>query len=382
MFTEDRHKSEYGESPQVISMVPGVTTFAGEFSMYCQGYSLCATNDRSLSVEVSTRSDSTVRIFNSYSNDRKKFGLAGIKYRKEDRWANYVKGMVLEMQRHMGIPGLNITLSGNLLCCDGRVLSAAIGVGVGMALYRLLGLEPDVSVVASCCFNSCFRFCSELYNRHFILTMLHAKEGSFLLFDMHDGLFRHVDSPFGNADFSIALANGNIPPLAMREELYFKHNLVKSAMESLSILHASVSLRRFPVEDLLDRQLPVDEETRTICCYVFEESNTALLLERLFAQKDFIQIGKALSKLGKGLRDKIELTCPELDWLSKRSIETPGCYGSSIVYNGAGGYVAMVMEDASFDAYLSKLDDYERIFGFKAWAFRYAPGGGASTVSV
>ena len=100
------------------------------------------------------------------------------------------------------------------------------------------------------------------------------------------------------------------------------HNLVKSAMESLANLHASVSLRRFPVEDLLDRQLPVDEETRTICCYVFEESNTALLLERLFAQKDFIQIGKALSKLGKGLRDKIELTCPELDWLSKRSIET------------------------------------------------------------
>ena len=109
MFTEDRHKSEYGESPQVISMVPGVTTFAGEFSMYCQGYSLCATNDRSLSVEVSTRSDSIVRIFNSYSNDRKKFGLAGIKYRKEDRWANYVKGMVLEMQRHIGITGLNIT---------------------------------------------------------------------------------------------------------------------------------------------------------------------------------------------------------------------------------------------------------------------------------
>lgn len=382
MFTEDRHKSEYGESPQVISMVPGVTTFAGEFSMYCQGYSLCATNDRSLSVEVSTRSDSIVRIFNSYSNDRKKFGLAGIKYRKEDRWANYVKGMVLELQKHLDIPGLNITLSGNLLCCDGRVLSAAIGVGVGMALYRLLGLEPDVSVVVSCCFNSCFRFCSELYNRHFILTMLHAKEGSFLLFDMHDGLFRHVDSPFRNAGFSLALANGNIPPIAMREELYFKHNQAKAAMESLSKLHASASFRTFPISDLLDRQLPVDEETRTICCYVFEESNTALLLERLFEQREFVQIGRALSKLGKGLRDKLELTCPELDWLSKRSLETPGCCGSSIVYNGAGGYVAMVMEDASFDAYLSKLDDYERIFGFKASAFRYEPGCGVSTVSV
>jgi len=349
--------------------------------MYCQGYSLCATNDRSLSVAVSPRSDSFVRIFNSYSNDRKKFGLASIKYRKEDRWGNYVKGMVLGLQRHIDVPGLNITLSGNLLCCDGRVLSAAIGVGVGMALYRLLGLEPDVSVIASCCCISCSKFCGELYNKHFILAMLHAKEGSFLLFDMQNGLFRHVADPFKGSGFSLVLANGNIQPLAMREELYSKHNQVGAAMENLSKFHADTSFKSFPVDDLLDRQLPVDEETRAICCYVFEGSSTALLLERLFAQKDFIQIGKALSKLGKGLRDKIELTCPELDWLSKRSIETLGCCGSSIVYNGAGGYVAMVMEDASFDVYVSKLDEYERIFGFKASAFRYAPGCGVSTIS-
>lgn len=350
--------------------------------MYCQGYSLCATNDRSLSVAVSPRPDPIVRIFNSYSKDRKKFGLAGIKQRREDRWGNYVKGMVLELQRHMDVPGLNITLSGDLLCCDGRVLSAAVGVGVGMALYRLLGLEPDVSVVESCCYNSCLKFCGELYNRHFILTMLNAKEGCFLLFDMQNGLFRYVDSPFGGSDFTLVLANGNIPPLAMREELYSKHNQAKASMESLSKLNANTSFKSFPVDDLLDRQLSIDEGTRSICCYVFEDSNTALVLERLFAQREFIQIGKALSKLGKGLRDKIELTCPELDWLSKRSIETPGCCGSSIVYNGAGGYVAMVMENASFDAYISKLDEYERIFGFKASAFRYAPGRGVSTVLV
>lgn len=376
MFIEDRHGVEYGESPQVISTVPGVTTFAGEFSMYCQGYALCGTNDKELIVSLSRRSDSFIRVLNTVSNDRKKFGLTGIKYRKEDRWGNYVKGMILELQRFLDIPGLNVTLGGNLLNCDGKVLSAALGVGIGTALYSLMGKEPNYSIIASCCWQSSSKFCGELFNLHLVTAMLYSKKDCYMLFDTCTATFKLLPNPFENSSFSLVLANGNIPPLAMREELYGKHELVQDIMEKLSLLYPKVRFRDFPVDELSDRLLPVEEETRIIGGYVFEEREITLLLEKAFINRDPIQIGKILARLGKGLRDKLELTCPELDWLSKRSLETTGCLGSSIVYNGGGGYIAMVMGTSSVKKYASKIDEYEKIFGFKAISFEYTPLGG------
>lgn len=382
VFIEDRHKAEYGEAPQVVSTVPGVTTFVGEFSVYCQGFALCGTNDKSLFVAVSQRADSSVRVFNGVSNDRKKFNLTGIKFRKEDRWGNYVKGIILELQQYIDIPGVNISLGGTLLQCDGKVLSAAVGIGVGMALSNLVGKEIKPDILASCVLQSSLKFCKELFNLHLILTMLHSKEGSYMLFDMRTCTYKYLSDPFKNSPFSLVLVNGNIPPLAMREELYTRHTFAKETMENLSLMYPNVNFREFPIDDLLDRLLPVEEETRTVGCYVFEESETAQLLEKFFTQKDFVQIGKSFSKIGIGLRDKLELTCPELDWLSKRSLETIGCIGSTLVYNGCGGYIAMVMKNSSFEQYVSKLDEYERIFGFKATAFVYTPQGSASSRSV
>ena len=377
MFTESRHKTEYGESPQVLSTVPGVTVLAGEFSVLCNGHALCAANERTLFVEVSRRSDSTVHVFNSATNDRKKFGLSSIKYRKEDRWGNYVKGMLLWLQGYIDVPGMNITLSGDLLCCDGRIQSAAIGVGVGLAAYRLVGLETDAGVIASCCWSSCSKFCSEMYNLHFILSMLHAQKDRFMLFDMQTASFLFVEDPFGPR-LSLVMANGNIPPAAMREELYSKHAQGKCAMDVLSGMGCNVDFKVFPFDDLKDRQIPVDEGTRTICCYIYDESRIALGLAQAFTQKDFSQIGKCLSKLGAGLRDGMELTCPELEWLSKRSTETSCCLGGTVVNAGGGGCIAMVMDDCSLEAFSSKLDEYERIFGFKATASAFSPAAGAS----
>lgn len=380
MLAENRHKDEYGESPQVVSMVPGVVTIAGEFSMFCRGYALCAASDRSLYIEVSRRQDSNVRIYNSVANDRKRFGLSGIKYRKEDRWGSYVKGMLLAMQDVLEVPGLNITLSGDMLNCDGRMQAAAIGVGVGMALYGLAGLEPDRGTIASCCWKSCSKFCGELFNLHMILAMLYARKGGFLLFDMQDLSFEHIDDPFNGAGEMLALVNAGMPPLAMREELYSKHSQSKDAMQVLEKVHPGTDYKVFPYDDLKDRQIPLDEETRTICRYVYDESRIALALARSIGQRDFVQSGKLLSKLGEGLRDRLELTCPELDWLSRRSLETGGCLGNSVVDNGGGGCIATFMERSSFDAFVSKLDEYERIFGFVVQTSPFVPCQGACII--
>lgn len=369
----EKHKVEFGENPQVLVTVPGAVTFAGEFSDYSQGFALCGTSSKTLSLAVSKRNDSTVRILSIPSNDKKKFSLALIKYRKEDKWGNYIKGIIIELQKLASVPGMNITLSGDLLLGDGKILSAAMGIGMCLAFCKLTSFEIDHALIARCCCLSSLKFCKELTNFHLILSILKAVEGKFMLFDMLNHSFKYVNDPFNGSNYSLLLADGHIPPVAMREELYARHEQTKEVMSEIARYADRCSLRDFPIADVSDRLMPISEESRKIGCYVLEESKIAKSMVKYFEEKDFIQIGKAFGKLGQGLRDRMEITCPELDWIAKRSIEVKGCLGNSIVYSGCGGFIAVVMERNSVPIYATKLEEYERIFGFKVTLEDYKP---------
>ncbi|MBQ4500416.1 MAG: galactokinase, partial [Spirochaetales bacterium] len=125
------------------------------------------------------------------------------------------------------------------------------------------------------------------------------------------------------------------------------------------------SLRDFPLSDLRERILPLDEETRKTCNAILEDSSAASSMARLFQLGQFSQIGKAIGKMGKLMRDDLELTCPEIDWVMKRASEIPLCHGAGIMFNGDNTYVVAVIDDGAIDQYQQRLDDYERIFGFK-----------------
>ncbi len=376
----EKHKVEYGEAAQVLITVPGVVTLVGEFSDYGQGYALCGTCPKDLSIAVSKRQDSNVRVYNTQSNDKKKFALSSIKYRKEDRWGNYIKGIIIELQKISDFPGLDITLSGALLQSDGKILSAAMGVGLCKAFSRLTGVELSDEQIAKCCYVSTISFCKELTNCHLVFSILKAIEGKYMLYDMLNKTYKYVDDPFKDSKYAILLADGHIPPAAMREELYARHTQAKETMKEIARLADRGCLRGFPISEVSDRIMPLSEEDRMIGCYVFEESQIAKDMYTFFENRDFAQIGKAFNKVGKGLRDCMEITCPELDWVAKRASEVPGCIGNSIVYNGCGGYIAVVMDKLSIPTYAAKVEDYEKIFGFKLSLDNYTPMGSIQIV--
>ena len=82
------------------------------------------------------------------------------------------------------------------------------------------------------------------------------------------------------------------------------------------------------------------------------------------------------------MRDDLEISCPEIDWLIKRALEVPGCYGVSLAFNGDNIYVALLLEDAARLLYNAKLEDYERIFGFKAGMTDLEPCGNWEILAV
>ena len=279
-------------------------------------------------------------------------------------------------------PGaFEVVLEGEVLKSDGPMLSAAISVGLSLALRKAMNLKISDDQLALLCFKVCTMFCSENTKYSTIKTMMDAEEGKFLLFDLGTMSYTEIEDPFPESKQRMLMVDCRIPPEAMRDEIRHRHEQASAAFRLLRDRAPHFPIRDFPISELRDRMIPVDEETRRLCSAVLEDSMAAVGMQKAFERKDCIQIGRSLGRIGKMIRDDLELSCPEMDWMVKRASEVPLCYGAGVLFNGISAYVLLVMEESSVELYKAKLEDYEHIFGFKAEVSVLAPGGGWTLVS-
>ena len=124
----------------------------------------------------------------------------------------------------------------------------------------------------------------------------------------------------------------------------------------------------------------LSESSRRLCTHVVGENNRAVEGKELLRKRDGPAFGKLLGRSHESLRDNFEVSCPEIDWLVKRSSELSGCYGSKLVGPGFGGCTLSLFSPDALDEYRKRLDEYEHIFGFHPKVHYIEPSGGARVV--
>jgi len=88
------HRKEYGTLPTVTASAPGKVGLLGDYTEFAKGVGISVALSCRLFVTLSPRSDPMVRFFSREYNERKKTAPTNLKFRKEDRWANYPKGVL------------------------------------------------------------------------------------------------------------------------------------------------------------------------------------------------------------------------------------------------------------------------------------------------
>ncbi|MDY4611870.1 MAG: galactokinase [Sphaerochaetaceae bacterium] len=370
--------------PKVLVRVPGVYTLLGIFSDYCKGHCITGTGEQALQIAVSIRDDQMVRLYNATLNDRKRFSLGNIKFRKEDRWGNFIKGVIAELVSDgVVLPGLNVTVGGELLHCDNITVSGALALGTVMALDELMSLSLDQAAMLRISYLANTSFNNETCRIADLLTMLNGKEGKLMLFDLQHVSYSYFDYPFHEKNSPLGIiVESRIPPHAMREEMMHRRLATKDAFARLRQQCPSGPIRDFPENELKERTVPLDEDSRHICSYVLAESRLATEGSVQLAQKDAVLYGKTISRMQAGLRDLMEITCPEVDWLTKRASEIPGCLGAGLVSNGLSGTIMILLDETVLPVYLDRLEEYEHIFGFHPRWMIYQPQGCAKVMPV
>jgi len=377
------HKKEYEESPLVIVEVPGTCTLLGSYADACKGWSILGTDVATLFVGISKRDDQLVRLANGTLNDRKRFSLSNIKFRKEDRWGNYIKGVIgILANEGVEFPGMNVTVEGPLLLSDNQMVSSAIALGVCMALNTLMDLEMSISTMIRIIYQANTSFNNELCKISDLLAMLNGQQGKVLFFDLQHLTFQELDFPFTDQseEYVALIIDSKISPNAMREEIAAKRRAIESAFIKLRELKPGGFIRDFPEGDLSARIVPLDEEARHICEYILMESRLTFDAASLMNHKDATMFGKIMVRVQTGLRDLLEVSCPEVDWLTKRSSEISGSLGAVLVSNGFSGNVMVLLSKQAVPSYIDRLEEYEHIFGFHPQWYIYEGGGSARVV--
>jgi galactokinase len=373
------HLEEYGQGPNIIAQAPGRVNLIGEHTDYNEGFVLPMAIDYYVGVAVSRRKDQHLRFFSADFMDRKRTSLSNLRFKKEDRWANYPKGIVsVLLNRGYDIGGLSFTVMGNIPVGVGLSSSAALEVATAYSVQKLLGIEisgPELARLAQEAENSFVGVQCGIMDQ-FVSRM--AQAGSAMFIDTRNMEYRHI--PINLKTVKILITNSSVPRSLVDSEYNQRRAECEKCVSLLSPRKSGRSLRDYSAADLRDSMGLIPETTRKRCLHVVEENDRVREAEGALKKNDIVSFGKLMNRSHESLRDQYEVSCPELDWLVKRAWETEGVYGSRMTGAGFGGCTVTLIEEKAIPQYEARLEAYERIFSFKPETFVCHPADGARIV--
>ena len=358
------HRAEFGREPEVIVSAPGTANLVGEHTDPSDGLVIEAAIDRSLSVAISKRDDSSLRFYAADLNERKRTTIQNLKYRREDRWANYPKGVLFELiQLGYEFSGFDLTVCSDIPPGIGLGSSAAFGVASAMALAELFRIDlSEFQMVQSAAMAELsFMGIETSLSDHLVSAVAEGQRCLYL--DLRELNYEFLPYEFGGAQ--VLLTISNVPNVNPARDLAIRRTKCNDAVAVLKERGLGGALRNMRPEDTRETFDGFSEDVRRICTHVVEENERVRQAKGMLERGEVEQFGKLLSRSQDSLRDNYEVSCPEIDWLIKRAGEIPGVYGSRMTGPGFGGCTISLVRDDAVEAYRSNIEEYERIFGFK-----------------
>ncbi len=371
---EKLHKEEYGVVPKVVASAPGLACLFGEFVEFCEGHVLVGALNKRARVAISPRTDNSLRFYSADLGERKKTTIPNLKYRKEDRWANNVKGILYELnRRNYSFKGLDITIQSDIPLGMGFRSTTALATATMAAMKALHGYHLDDRQVIETIYFAKSSFLDEHVHISDIMAMLYAKEGMFSLFDMKS--LEHEDIPAVYPGISYYITNSNVPVFVDKEETASRSELIKEGFDFIKS-RVDIPVREIDTTDIQFSTQGLSKDAKRYCLHIVEENRRAVEASRYLKHGDFDPFGKYIVRSYESLRDNFEIYSPETDWLIKRALEIQGCYSSQLMGINFGGCVLTIIDSDKISELEERFVEYEHIFGFAPTAFQLEPSSG------
>ncbi|MBP6638689.1 MAG: galactokinase [Bacteroidia bacterium] len=353
-------ESHFFASPAVVVRSPGRINLIGEHTDYNEGFVFPAAIDLAMTIEVGPGQISS-EVFAADLNEQFLINFNGGNG-PVPSWAKYVLGMIVGLGPR-NIPPTQIAFGGDIPVGAGLSSSAALCVGIGLALNELHGLGLERAEIARIAQQAEHEFAGVNCGLMDQYASLFGRAGHFLKLDCRDLSFEYVPADLG--EYSLVLCDSRV-----------KHSLAESAYnqrraecaEGLRLIQ-----RQFPqVQSLRDADLKMlktvgwemSPEVALRCKYVIEENARVGFVADALQKGEIKTVGEYLYATHAGLQHDYAVSCAELDFLVDLTRSLEYVAGARLMGGGFGGCTLNVVNHNFLDQFEAHLKSgYERNFG-------------------
>jgi galactokinase len=316
---------------------PGRVNLIGEHTDYNLGLVLPMAIDLACWIAAAPSGDGWLRVYSEQLG-------AGSQWRVEDipnaspmgDWTDRVIGIAWELSRRgIELRGANLLIDSEVPLGGGLSSSAALGVGVALALGGVR--QPlEVAQLAQAAEMDFVGVPCGIMDQ-FISAA--GQAGSAILLDCRSLEWRSVKLP---EDVAIVSANSMV-----------KHQLGNSAYRT-RVEECAEAARRLGVRSLRDAgSLDILEGVllKRARHVVTENARVA----RFADTEDVVEMGRIVTESHVSLRDDYEVSCPELDFLVERALRIEGVFGARMIGGGFGGSTVNLVHPDAVDALIEDL---------------------------
>ncbi len=352
-----RFKSRFGLPPEVVSFAPGRVEILGNHTDYNGGYVMPVGLDLGVAVAAGRGPGRNVQVYTATLDEEASFPLDTIAKDPQQPWANYPKGVILEITRGgMPLEGVRMAVASDLPFGAGVSSSAAFELATAEAVFGLFGGRPaDPMEEALLCQRAEVEFVGMPCGLLDQFSSMFAQAGCALFLDCATREWARL--PLGRSDITLVLADTRVKhTLVDGKYSDFRGSCERAARKLGTLLEKPVRFLRDITAEELDRvgmQLP--EEDRKRAQHVVMENDRVLRGRALLEAGRFDTLSSLILESHASSRDLFGNSCLELDVLVEEAQKLPGFLGGKLSGAGFGGCTVNLVESSRADAFKESL---------------------------
>lgn len=354
------YQEKFGSAPAHIARAPGRVNLLGEHVDYNDGFVLPAAIDRATYVAFSPADSDQTRLVAADFDQEASFSLQTIPSKTQPdgsslpEWSLYPAGVMWALnQAHLETSGLNAVYASNVPRGSGLSSSASVEMAFVIAWQTLnhwtllpmqralLGQKAENRYVGVNC-GIMDQFASAC-----------GVENRLLLLDCRSLEWKTISLP---QNLAIVIAD-----TAVRRKLTSgEYNKRRAACEeAVRLLKQDLpdiqSLRDVSVEEFNRFAKKLPEEVSKRARHVVEEIERSNQAEALLEAGNIRRFGELMNECHVSLRDLYEVSCPELNVMSRIAQSLDGCYGARLTGGGFGGCTVNLVAREKAEAFSQAL---------------------------
>ena len=367
----------FGAMPTHWTRAPGRVDLMGSHTDYNHGFILTMTIDRETWIAARPRADATVRIASLDMPGESVFALADVDHDRNQRWADYVRGMACVVQDagyrlqgwdglvHTTVPvGAGLSSSAALEMAAGRMFAAIGGFDIAARELAVLGQRAENTFVGVNC---------GILDQY---TSAVGAAGCALLLDARSVTSADVTLAPG---IQVVICDTRTKRELTGSAYGERRAQCEAGAGQLAAFYPGMThLRDITVAQFSAQAAALPATVARRCQFIVEENARVLEMAAALAAGDRDAIRASTAASFAGARDLYEIVVPEMQIMEAAMFAAPGCIGARQAGAGFGGcMVAFVAQEyaSSFGATVAAA--YQAASGNAARIYPVAPVSGA-----